>query len=131
MNNLQIRLVKFASLTYDCINPFLSDKFLESVVKQIIKSSTSVGANYSEAQSSSSYRDFHNKIKIAQKELHETIYWILYLRSIKPNKFKSEIILNEMEELMKIFTTISKKTDLKLKTKDLRPKLSKDQSLGS
>lgn len=97
MNDLQLRLVKLASIAYDCVKPFMNDKFLESVVKQIIKSTTSIGANYSEAQASSSYRDFNNKIKIAQKELKESIYWILYLRSIKPNKFQSEIILNEMD----------------------------------
>ncbi|MCK5820312.1 MAG: four helix bundle protein [Bacteroidales bacterium] len=122
MNDLQNRLVEFAVRIFESLKPLMNDQFIEPVIKQIIKSSTSVGANYSESQASSSYRDFLNKIKIAQKELKETEYWIKYLSKIKTGKIETEKIECEIIELKRIFSTIAKKADLKLKSQNLRPK---------
>lgn len=46
---------------------------------QIQRSGTSIGANYSEACNAVSKADFINKLSIAQKEAHETIYWLRVL----------------------------------------------------
>jgi len=43
-----------------------------AIIDQLIRSSTSVGANYSEATNASSRKDFRNKMFIAKKELQET-----------------------------------------------------------
>lgn len=57
-------------------------RFVESkpvqkrIVNQIIRSVSSIGANYSEAQDASSKKDFLNKIYIAKKESAETSYWL-------------------------------------------------------
>ena len=83
---------------------------LESSIKQIIKSSTSVGANYSEAQSASSYRDFHNKIRLALKELQETHHWLAFFQQTNPALMLYELEIENME-LIKILSTISKKTE--------------------
>lgn len=115
MNNLQIRLVEFAARIYEVVKPHMKDKFLETVVKQIIKSSTSVGANYSEAQSASSNRDFHNKVRIALKELQETDFWIKYLSKTNPGKSDFGFLENETQELLRILSTIAKKTDPNLR----------------
>ncbi len=63
---------------------------LRPVVDQIIRSATSVGANYAEANNASSKKDFTNKIFIAKKEIAETRYW---LRVIK------ELIDEDIQEL--------------------------------
>jgi four helix bundle protein len=56
---------------------FLDNKSLpKSVVDQLVRSVTSIGANYSEAQDASSKKDFVNKIYIAKKEASETSYWL-------------------------------------------------------
>ena len=47
-----------------------------SIQNQLIRSVSSIGANYSEAQDASSKKDFINKIYIAKKEAAETIYWL-------------------------------------------------------
>ena len=61
---------------------------------QIQRSGTSIGANYSEACNAASKADFINKLAIAQKEAHETIYWLKVL-------YRSELITTEQyEELM-------------------------------
>ena len=48
----------------------------QTVLRQIVRSSTSVGANYRAACRSKSRRDFVNKLKIVEEELDETLYWL-------------------------------------------------------
>lgn len=59
------------SLYYDMIN---NNEY--TISKQILKSGTSIGANVREANFAESKADFIHKIKIAQKECSETIYWL-------------------------------------------------------
>jgi len=47
-----------------------------SVVDQVTRSVTSIGANFTEAQDASSKKDFLSKIYIAKKEASETKYWL-------------------------------------------------------
>ena len=78
---------------------------------QLIKSSTSSGANYEEAQAGSSKADFTNKVRIALKEMRETNYWLRLLKktenSIASDKIDSLII--ESEELKNILGAIVQK----------------------
>ena len=117
MNNLQIRLVQFSSAIFKAFAPLIKDSLIEPAIKQIVRASSSVGANYSEAQSASSYRDFHNKIRIALKELQETDFWLHFFLEIVPDISNLSVIKEETQELLRILSTISKKTDLKLKQK--------------
>lgn len=69
---------------------------------QIQRSGTSIGANYSEACNAVSKADFINKLAIAQKEAHETIYWLKVL-------FRSELITKEQyDDLMADVSSIHK-----------------------
>ncbi len=111
MNNLQIRLIDFADSIMDFTDKYRGNSSLNGLINQLNRSSSSIGANYSEAQSASSKKDFHNKIRIALKEARETEYWIeLLIRRVKEdsNYFK---LKNETEEIIKILTTIVRKTD--------------------
>ena len=47
-----------------------------TVAKQIVRSSTSIGANYRAACRAKSTPDFLNKLKIVEEETDETIYWL-------------------------------------------------------
>lgn len=49
---------------------------------QLGKSSTSVGANYEEAQAGSSKADFKNKVRISLKEARESNYWLRVLKAL-------------------------------------------------
>lgn len=51
------------------------------ILNQITRSVTSVGANLAEALRANSYRDFMYKMHIADKEAHETAYWLRMLKS--------------------------------------------------
>ncbi len=80
------------------------------IVNQLIKASTSVGANYEESQGASSKPDFYNKINISLKEIREANYWIRIIKEIKNNDPDLEILLNESIELKKILGSISSKS---------------------
>ena len=73
------------------------------------KASTSVGANYEEAQAAESSKDFVHKIGIVSKEARESNYWLRVVNEVLPLKLKSENfqnLLNESFELKKIFISI-------------------------
>lgn len=78
---------------------------------QLAKSSTSIGANYEEAQAGESKKDFIHKIGIVLKETRESNYWLRVIESVSyDNKNIDKItlkkLINESIELKKIFTTI-------------------------
>ena len=61
-----------------------------SLITQLIRSATSVGANYCEANNASSKKDFRNKIYICKKEIQETKYWIVMIVETNP-EIKKEL----------------------------------------
>ncbi len=66
------------------------------LVNQVIRSSTSIGANINEANYASSKADFINKFHIALKECIETEYWIEMLAGSKCiTEIKSKELLQE------------------------------------
>ena len=80
---------------------------------QITKSGTSIGANYREANRSRSKADFKNKIKICESEAGETQYWLEVITEanmLSWEKVKSDY--EECSELLAIFTSIGKRTEL-------------------
>jgi len=84
---------------------------INPLVNQIIRSGTSVGANYAEANGASSKKDFRNKIFICKKECIETKYWIEMLIEAdtnNSNKIHLEELLKEAHELTLIFSKIAK-----------------------
>jgi four helix bundle protein len=77
------------------------------LVSQVVRSATSVGANYMEANAASSRRDFRNKIHICKKEAQETRHWFRMIRSYDGNKSGQLAILDkEANELVLIFGKI-------------------------
>ncbi len=78
--------------------------------KQLLRSGTSVGAHYREANRSRSDAEFISKIDVALQELDESIYWLeLLIEAEIIPKSKLNNLLQETNELIAIFTTISKK----------------------
>jgi four helix bundle protein len=78
--------------------------------KQVLRSGTSVGANYREAQRARSKAEFIAKIGDSLKELDETSYWLeLLVRSEIVPQPKLAALRDETDQLLAIFTTISKK----------------------
>jgi four helix bundle protein len=86
------------------------------LIKQLLRSGTSVGANIEEGQSSQSEADFLSKYSISCKECRETQYWLRLIKVTEPSCKDFEHIINEANELIAILTSIIKK----LKEKKLR-----------
>jgi four helix bundle protein len=78
--------------------------------KQVLRSGTSVGANYREACRARSDAEFVAKLNISLQELDETDYWLELLVQvglISPERL--EPLRDETNQLIAIFTTIVKK----------------------
>ncbi|MEK7502133.1 MAG: four helix bundle protein [Patescibacteria group bacterium] len=79
------------------------------LIRQLIMSVTSIGANIEEALGSNSKKEFIHSMNIAKKEARESLYWLRLLRDLNfSNKEKFEELLSEAEEIVKILTKIVK-----------------------
>lgn len=79
--------------------------------RQLLRSSTSVGANYREANRAESRADFIHKIAVVEKECAETCYWLeLFHESHARSVSVPEHLISEADELLAIFVTIGKRT---------------------
>ncbi|HZY10483.1 MAG TPA: four helix bundle protein [Bacteroidota bacterium] len=78
--------------------------------KQLIRSSSSVGANYIEANESLGKKDFLMRVRICKKESKETKYWIELLTCPDGLDNKRKTLIQEAIELMKIFGAILEKS---------------------
>jgi four helix bundle protein len=76
---------------------------------QLLKSATSIGANYREANRAESRADFIHKIAIVEKEAAETQYWLELCREAEVLNCNSlDELQRECGELLAIFTSIGK-----------------------
>ena len=76
-------------------------------IKQLVRSSGSIGANYIEANESLSKKDFYMRIKISRKETKESIFWLKLLTSDDNALENIRLgLINEATQLMKIFGSI-------------------------
>jgi four helix bundle protein len=81
-------------------------------VKQLLRSSGSVGANYIEANNSLGKKDFFMRIKISKKEAMESRYWLRLLDAGEAEDLESQRtqLIKEAQELTNIFGAILKKS---------------------
>lgn len=101
-----------ADFSVDIINTlgkYTKGSTLESSARQLLKSATSIGANYTEANNASSKDDFRHKVSIAKKEAAETRYWLKILSRTLPDEDLSGLQQEALELnliLQKIITTM-------------------------
>jgi four helix bundle protein len=82
-------------------------------VKQAVRSSGSVGANYIEANEALSKKDFRMRIRISRKEAKETRYWLRLLETNSADPLETEraALIQESLELTRILSAILRKYD--------------------
>lgn len=110
MKDLKLRTKKFAIDCWELCNEIPKTREYDAWVRQLIRSSSSVGANYRAANRAKSDRDFINKMKIVEEEADESMYWLELLLEVydaKQTKFKK--LIAESNELVAI-TVASIKT---------------------
>jgi len=106
--DLEGRTLQFSKDVLKVLSNTKDNTMNRSIKSQLVRSATSVGANYREANGASSKKDFRNKIHICKKEIKETEYWIEILAEIEVVK-KDELrkLWKEAHELKLIFSKIS------------------------
>jgi len=109
--NLEERTTQFSEEVIDFIKILPSNFVSKPLIDQLLRSATSIGANYCEANEANSRKDFINKIAIAKKESKETKYWLRIIAHTFPN-FNTEIVklFKEAEELNLILAAIIRKS---------------------
>lgn len=76
----------------------------EAMGRQLLKSGTSIGANYREANRAESKADFIHKLTIAEKEASETVYWPELMAEAGMGRREAVTrLLQETKELLAIF----------------------------
>lgn len=82
------------------------------LISQLVRSATSIGANYCEADGASSKRDFRNKISLCKKEAKETKHWLRMIAKASPSiKDRAGRLWKEVQELTLIFSAIINSLD--------------------
>jgi len=108
--DLEERTAKFGENIIDFCKSITQNIITRPIISQLIRSGTSIGANYMEANSASSRKDFKNKINISKKEAQETKHWLRMVVRCLPNEEKRvKILWQESHELTLILQSISAK----------------------
>jgi four helix bundle protein len=109
-DELKKRTKKFALDTIKLVENFPKTKTGDVIGKQLLRSATSVGANYRAACRARSQADFISKLGIVEEEADESLFWLeLVVESGLVSKDKTAALMNEADELTAIFTA-SRKT---------------------
>lgn len=107
--DLEERTFKFGKNIVKLCQALPKNVINNELIRQLVKSGTSIGANYREANGAESKKDFCHKVGISLKEAKETHYWLelIYETNIEIQK-TIKVLLQESLELVKIFSVISK-----------------------
>jgi four helix bundle protein len=112
--DLEERTSLFGEKIIDLCKEIPRNDIVTPIVRQLIRSGTSIGANYMEANGASSKKDFRNKIFICKKESQETKYWIRMLaRASESDRDTLKKMWQEAKELSMIFHKITATIDSK------------------
>ncbi len=113
--DLEERTTVFAENLIDFYKKSPKNVITIPLIDQGIRSGTSIGANYCEANGASSKKDFKNKVFLCKKEGKETMYWLrLMVRALDEENLKEEcrVLWKEAKELTLIFSKIASKTNV-------------------
>jgi len=111
-DQMRERTMKMAAGIYTLFRGKKISVLLRPLIIQIIKSSSSVAANYRAAARGRSDAEYYAKICIVVEECDETQFWLDFLILINEvSSQESQAIYNETVELVKIFTSIKKKVN--------------------
>jgi len=113
--DLRERLLEFAVKSISFIGTIPNKKEFDVFRYQYSKSSTSIGANYEEAQSSS-IKEFVQRVRISLREANESHYWLKIMDKLNlGNEEQRTHLLSESDEIALILGSIASKLDRKVK----------------
>jgi four helix bundle protein len=105
--DLEERTLKFSKLVLGFLQTIPKNQSNFKLTDQLIRSATSVGANYIEANDSLGKKDFLMRLKVSRKEAKETLYWLNLLLEVNQNlSDKILLLIKEAHELKNILSKI-------------------------
>jgi len=108
--DLEDRTAVFGESVIDFAKQVLKDEITRPLISQIVRSGTSVGANYCEADDAVSNKEFRNKIATCKKEARETKHWCRMIVRARPEMRElAKSLWQEAKELHLIFAAILRK----------------------
>ena len=100
------RLIRFSLHILKFVKNLNKNRTLFPIIDQLIRSSTSIGANVMEAKSSSSKKDYIRYFEIALKSANETKYWLILIKEAMPSlNNEAERLLQEVKEIANILAS--------------------------
>ena len=111
---LEVRTCAFAIDSLKLLDALPKKNSTQIVAFQLGKSSSSVGANYREANRAESREDFGHKLQIALKESSESVYWLEILSDLYPMHEAFRTNLQECVELRNLLQSISRSVRRKI-----------------
>ena len=110
-HDLEERTLNFAKQVIAFVGVLRPSVANIEIMKQLVRSSGSIGANYIEANEALSKKDFSMRVKICRKEAKETRYWLQLIETDGQEFTARKLALfNEATEITKIFGAIVEKT---------------------
>ncbi|MDO8557890.1 MAG: four helix bundle protein [bacterium] len=104
------RTAKFGELIIRFAGTLPETPIIRPLISQLVRSGTSVGANYMEADGAESKKDFRHKIGLCKKESKETMHWLrMIAEADQKEKDACRKLWQEAHELSLIFSSIYKK----------------------
>jgi len=114
--NLEERTAKFGENIIEFAKKIPKNSITLPIISQLVRSGTSVGANYCEADEAESSKDFKHKLGISKKESRETKYWLrMIIKAVPELGEEAKILWQEAKELSLIFNSIINKIKSKNK----------------
>jgi len=105
--DLDERTAKFGEEVIVFAGKLLNTSINRPLINQAVRSGTSIGANYMEADASETKKDFKYKISLCKKEAKETTHWFRMIAKANPEKAGDcRILWKEARELTLIFSAI-------------------------
>jgi len=105
--DLEERTAKFGEEVIEFAKSFPKNPINITLIGQLVRSATSIGANYMEADAAESKKDFKHKIALCKKESKETKHWLRMIAKANPNKTdECRELWKEAQEFALIFSFI-------------------------
>ncbi|HHT9115096.1 MAG: four helix bundle protein [Planctomycetes bacterium] len=105
--DLEERTAKFGENILEFVKILERNEINRPLISQIVRSATSIGANYMEADGAESKKDFQHKIALCKKEAKETRHWLRMIAKANPKRVTiARDLWKEAQELALIFSSI-------------------------
>jgi len=105
--DLQERTAKLGEDIIEFARSLEKNEVNRSLISQIVRAGTSIGANYMEADGAESKKDFQHKISLCKKESKEGTHWLRMIAKANPDRIQDcRKLWKEAQELTLIFSSI-------------------------